>query len=83
MKILVFTASWCNPCKALKQSLASQGISTNITFVDIDDEPELTQQYGIRSVPTTIVLDEKSKETARISGSNQLAWYQNNKALIA
>jgi thioredoxin 1 len=81
MKIMLFSASWCNPCKALKQQLSNQGLTSNIEFIDIDENPELTKQYGIRSVPTTVITNDDGTEQSRISGSNQLAWYQNNAEL--
>lgn len=52
-----FTASWCQPCKALAQKVEQFGI-TGITVVDVDTDlgKELMGKYEIRSVPT-IVLD--------------------------
>jgi thioredoxin 1 len=35
--------------------------------VDIDINPEVAADYGIRSIPTLIMLDEKS-EVKRLSG---------------
>ena len=56
-KILRFTASWCAPCKALAQTL--ENIETNIPIevVDIDVHSEIATEYGIRSVPTLVMLD--------------------------
>ena len=51
-----FTATWCGPCKAFKpvmNEVAGEGHS--IQFVDIDENQSLASQYGIRSVPTTII----------------------------
>jgi thioredoxin 1 len=56
-KIIRFTASWCAPCKALAQTL--ENIETNIPIevVDIDVHSEIATEYGIRSVPTLVMLD--------------------------
>lgn len=57
MRILRFTASWCQPCKGLAMNLASIGTIVPIEVIDIDVLPEVAQQYGIRSVPTLVILD--------------------------
>ena len=73
-RILRFTASWCEPCKALAKNLEIANIELPIEMVDIDVHSELAQEYGIRSVPTLVMLDENI-EIKRIVGSktpNQL-----------
>lgn len=66
-KVLRFTASWCQPCKMLAKTL--EGITTEypIEVVDIDDNQELSIQYGIRGVPTLVML-ENDTEIKRITG---------------
>ena len=73
-RVLRFTASWCEPCKALAKNLEIANIELPIEVVDIDVHSELAQEYGIRSVPTLVMLDENI-EIKRIVGSktpNQL-----------
>lgn len=57
-KVLKFSASWCGPCKMLSKTI--EGINTNVVFeeVDIDEQSELAVEYGIRGVPTLVMLDE-------------------------
>ena len=78
-RILRFTASWCEPCKALAKNLEIANIELPIEVVDIDVHSELAQEYGIRSVPTLVMLDENT-EIKRLIGSrtvNQLQeWAQ-------
>ena len=66
-KILRFTASWCQPCKGLAMNLESVETNVPIEVVDIDVLPEVAQEYGVRGVPTLIMLDE-NLEVKRISG---------------
>ena len=64
-----FTATWCGPCKAFKpvmNEVAGEGYS--IQFVDIDQNKELAAQYGVRSVPTT-VIEENGVEVDRFVGA--------------
>lgn len=68
MELLRFTASWCQPCKALATQLEEIGISNHVTVVDIDEKASLAQQYGIRSVPTLLLLQD-GKEVKRLVGN--------------
>ena len=78
-RILRFTASWCGPCKSLAQNLEIANLNMPIEVVDIDVHPELAQEYGIRGVPTLVMLEENN-EVKRVVGSktvNQLQeWAQ-------
>ena len=67
-RILRFTASWCGPCKALSMNLETADIKMPIEVVDIDVHDDLAREYGIRSVPTLVMLDENI-EVKRIVGS--------------
>ncbi len=57
MKVLRFTASWCQPCKMLAKTLEDVDTQVPIEVIDIDNNQELSAHYGIRSVPTLIMLD--------------------------
>ena len=52
-----FSATWCGPCKSFKpvmNEIASEGHS--VQFIDVDESPDLAQQYNVRSVPTVVIL---------------------------
>lgn len=55
-----FFATWCGPCKMqspiLEQVKAKLGDSVNIIKIDVDRNPELSERYQIRSVPTLILF---------------------------
>ena len=78
-RILRFTASWCGPCKSLAMNLENANLTLPIEVVDIDVHGDVAQEYGIRSVPTLVMLDENT-EIKRLIGSktvNQLQeWAQ-------
>jgi thioredoxin 1 len=67
MEVLRFTASWCQPCKALAQQLEELGLDKDVTVIDIDEQQDLAIQYGVRSVPTLIAVDN-NKEVKRMVG---------------
>ena len=66
-KVLRFTASWCQPCKALAQQLNELELNEYITVIDIDEQPEVAKQYGVRTVPMLIIMDN-NKEVSRLRG---------------
>jgi thioredoxin 1 len=70
MKVLKFEASWCGPCKMLSKVIAESQEKISIPFevIDIDETPNLAMQYGVRGVPTLIVLDDDGKELRRKVG---------------
>lgn len=69
MKVLKFSASWCGPCKMLSTVIGDMGdLPMQLEEVDIDQNMELAKQYGIRGVPTMIVVDDKGAEQRRASG---------------
>ena len=59
MKILKFSAGWCGPCKMLSMTIA--GIKDEMPYpveeVDIDVNTELAQKFGIRGVPSMVLVD--------------------------
>jgi len=78
-RILRFTASWCGPCQGLAMNLETASLDLPIEVVDIDTHSDIAQEYGIRSVPTLVMLDGNI-EIKRLIGSktvNQLQeWAQ-------
>ena len=60
-RILRFTASWCKPCLQLKENLERAELKTPIEVYDIDENTEIANEYGIRNLPTMILLDENTE----------------------
>ena len=55
-----FWADWCGPCKMLGptiEKLAEQyGGKALVGKVNVDEEPELAQRFGVMSIPTVVFL---------------------------
>ena len=67
-KIIRFTASWCQPCKALASILEEIDTKIPIEVVDIDVHQEVAIEFGIRGVPTLVKVDENGNVTGRMVG---------------
>ena len=57
-KIIRFTAEWCQPCKILSKQLETMELNMHIDVIDIDKDPEIAIEYGIRSVPTLVLMQD-------------------------
>ena len=68
--ILYFTADWCNPCQRTRpvaEELIRDGL-IDFVFVDADTEIELLEHFGIKSVPTYILIQD-GIEVKRMNGA--------------
>ena len=54
-----FWAPWCGPCRMIApfiEQIANEHPEYVIAKIDVDEEPELAQQFGIQSIPTLVVI---------------------------
>ena len=67
-QLMKFSASWCQPCKALAGNMKNVDFGDVIvTEVDIDENFEEAKKYNIRGVPTLLLLED-GVEVKRTSG---------------
>lgn len=57
-----FYADWCGPCQSqtpiLESLAANQGDRVKVVKVDVDKDPGLAQQFGVRSIPTLVLFQQ-------------------------
>lgn len=68
--VVDFSAAWCAPCKMLAPVLeeVSEELAGSAAFynVDVDENPDLAQQYDIVSIPALVVLKNGDKQDVQV-----------------
>lgn len=57
--VVDFFADWCGPCKMMAPVFKELSLEmTNCEFfkVNIDNDPDLANQYGVMSIPTVMIF---------------------------
>ena len=76
-KVLEISANWCAPCKAYApvfEKVSKMNEFKDIVFdtLEIDDNEDHdleVEKFGIKSVPTTILLDENDEPIYKLMGN--------------
>lgn len=70
-----FYADWCAPCKAiapLVEALARDYDGRiDVKKVDVDRNPELAQQFGIRGIPTLLLFKDGTVAGSLVGAATQ------------
>ena len=74
MKYLLFSASWCGPCQTLKPVMEQVSKTIPVTKIDVDTDAQTVSDYGVRSVPTVILVKD-GREVKRFTGVQPLNTY--------
>lgn len=70
LKILVFEAEWCGPCKSMRpifDAMWAKGYP--VIRIDIDDKVKMAEDYSVKAVPTVVLVDRDLNEIKRFTGA--------------
>ena len=59
-----FYADWCGPCRIVApiiEELSTQMQEVKFVKVNVDENPQLAQQYGVFSIPTFVIFKDGQK----------------------
>jgi thioredoxin 1 len=67
-----FWAQWCAPCRMLAPTVEAVAESyagkATVVKLNVDDNPAVSQRYGIKGIPT-LILFKNGNESERIVGA--------------
>jgi thioredoxin 1 len=76
ISVIDFWAEWCGPCRAIAPAIEElsksyENTGVKILKANVDECSELSTKFGIRSIPTIVVLKD-GVEVARHNGSGPI-----------
>lgn len=81
--VVDFWAEWCGPCKAIGPALEEIsdefGDKVKIVKVNIDENPQTPQQYGVRGIPTLLIFENgevKAEKVGAVPKSKLAEWVE-------
>ncbi|BCJ94520.1 thioredoxin [Anaerocolumna cellulosilytica] len=70
-------ADWCGPCKVLAptvEAIADEETGLKVGKMNIDQNPDIAEQYGVRSIPTLLLFEngELKEKTVGLQSKAQI-----------
>jgi thioredoxin 1 len=68
-----FWAEWCGPCKMIAPALEEIGAEyagkMTVVKVNIDDNPQTPNNYGVRGIPTLILFKDGKPAATKVGAA--------------
>ncbi|MBE6728732.1 MAG: thioredoxin [Ruminococcaceae bacterium] len=77
--LIDFWAVWCGPCQMIApviSEIADERDDIKVCKVNVDEQPELAQAFGVSSIPTLVVVKDKKI-------SNVMVGYRTKEEILA
>ena len=78
--VVDFWAEWCGPCKqigpALEEIAAEMGDRVKVAKVNIDENPNAPSRYGVRGIPTLLIIKNGEVVSNKVGAAPKSALQQ-------
>jgi len=73
--LLDFWAEWCGPCKMIAPLLdevaTEYADALKVVKINIDENPNTPQKFGIRSIPTLMIFKDGAPQAQKIAAMSK------------
>ncbi len=73
--LLDFWAEWCSPCKMiaplLDEAADEYAGKLSVVKINIDENPNTPQKFGIRSIPTLMIFKDGAPQAQKLGGMSK------------
>ena len=72
--LLDFWAAWCGPCRMLSpivDAAAEKAENARVGKINVDEQPELAEKFGIMSIPTLVVMKNGKMVSKSVGGKSE------------